>query len=121
METRTTLVLGASLRADRYSNLAVRRLKEHGKVVIAVGLREGTIDDVPVVREIPMGTPIDTVTLYLNAANQMPLEEYILALHPRRIIFNPGAENDHLAMHAKASGIAVVEGCTLVMLSAGTY
>ena len=74
-----------------------------------------------IVTEPPDGVSVDTVTMYLNAANQVAWSDRLLALAPRRIIFNPGAENRELAAAMKAAGTEVVEGCTLVMLAAGTY
>lgn len=121
MQGHHTLVLGASTRPDRYANIAVRRLRSHGHPVTAVGLKEGTIEDVAIVKGIPAGTSVHTVTLYLNSENQRPWEEQLLALRPQRIIFNPGAENERLAAAAEAEGIEAVEGCTLVMLSVGTF
>jgi hypothetical protein len=64
---------------------------------------------------------IHTVTLYLNRERQKDYEDYILSLHPKRIIFNPGAENPELLNRASLSGIEAIEACTLVMLAAGTY
>ncbi len=121
MSKKTTLVLGASPKPDRYSNIAVRKLLAAGHPVIAVGHRMGAIGDEPVLTEIPEGRIIDTVTLYLNAFNQATWLDRILALHPKRIFFNPGAENTVLAERATAQGIEVVEGCTLVMLASGLY
>ncbi len=121
MDPKTTLVLGASLKEDRYSNRAVRHLSAYGHPVIAVGLREGMIGDVPIVTRIPENASIGTVTLYLNAHNQEVWRARLLALKPARIIFNPGAENPALAKDAQALGIEVLEACTLVMLSTGQY
>jgi hypothetical protein len=59
--------------------------------------------------------------MYLNKDRQKEYEEYILSLHPKRIIFNPGAENPAFAERAAAAGIAPLEACTLVMLSTGQY
>lgn len=117
----TTLVLGASPRSSRYSNLAVRRLRSHGHEVLAVGRHAGTVEDVPIVAAIPDGTVVDTVTLYLSPTNQLGWHDAILALRPRRVIFNPGAEDDRFERRLEQAGVEVVEGCTLVMLSAGTY
>jgi predicted CoA-binding protein len=64
---------------------------------------------------------VDTVTLYLNPKNQQQYYDYILSLNPKRIIFNPGTENDELASLARQKGIKTTEGCTLVMLSTGQY
>ena len=119
--TGKTLVLGATERSDRYANLAVKRLRAYGHEVVAVGLRPGMIDDVPIHTEIPENAAIDTVTLYMNPINQRPWRDRILALKPKRIIFNPGTENADMESAAEENGIEPVIGCTLVMLSAGTY
>lgn len=118
---KKTLVLGASLNEERYSNQAIRALRRHGHAVVAVGLREGLVLDAPIVKEIPAGTAVDTVTMYLNAHNQEPWEERILGLRPRRIIFNPGAENPAFARRAEAVGIITEEACTLVLLGTEQY
>lgn len=121
MSSKTTLVLGASPKPDRYSNLCVRRLVDHGHPVIAVGRRPGMIDRVPIATDVPEGAAVHTVTMYLNESNQRAWEDRVLALGPRRIIFNPGAENPTFARRAEARGVEVVEACTLVMLSTGEY
>ena len=64
---------------------------------------------------------VHTITLYLSAANQRDFYDYILALEPKRIIFNPGARNPELADMAAINGIEVVEGCMLVMLKNGEF
>ncbi len=118
----STLVLGASLKEHRYSNRAIRSLQENGHDVVAVGNRTGQVGNVEVQREMPRDEEsIDTVTLYLSARNQEPYEDRILDLSPRRIIFNPGAENDDLAEKARARGIEPLNACTLVMLATDQY
>lgn len=118
---KTTLVLGASPKADRYSNMAVRRLRDNGHPVVAVGSRAASIDDLPIHVAIPGDTEVHTVTLYLNASNQAVWEDRIIALEPRRIIFNPGAENERLFRRALAHGIEPLEACTLVLLATGQF
>ncbi len=118
--SRTTLVMGASVKPERYSNMAIRKLRAHGHDVVAVGLRSGTVDDVSITTELP-SDPIDTITMYLNAGNQRKWEDALLELRPRRIIFNPGAENPAFAAIASRSGIEVVEACTLVLLATDQY
>ncbi|MEY2525491.1 MAG: uncharacterized protein QOE73_262 [Verrucomicrobiota bacterium] len=73
----------------------------------------------PRVSDVP--DKIDTVTLYLGKARSNPLINEIVDLAPRRIIMNPGAENADLADKARARGIEVIEGCTLVMLRSGHF
>ncbi|HRD53830.1 MAG TPA: CoA-binding protein [Flavobacteriales bacterium] len=117
----TTLVLGASEKQDRYSNMAVRRLLAHGHPVIAVGRRAGRIAEAEIVTTLPEHASFDTVTLYLSAANQAAWREALLRLRPRRVIFNPGAENPSFQRELEQAGCEVLEACTLVMLSTGSY
>ncbi|MDE3213421.1 MAG: CoA-binding protein, partial [Bacteroidota bacterium] len=91
MKTKKTIVLGASPKSYRYSYLAVNALTAKGHEVIAVGRKPGAIGKTPILTEIGEVPDVDTITLYLNAENQKPYYEKILALHPKRIIFNPGA------------------------------
>jgi uncharacterized protein len=121
MEPKLTLVIGASPVPERYSNLAVRRLLERAYPVVALGKKEGTIGTVPILTGFPKLEHIHTVTLYLSAKNQKPMYDYILGLNPKRIIFNPGAENEELKQMARSKGIEAIEACTLVMLSIGNY
>ena len=121
MSAKKTLVLGASLKDWRASHDAVLRLAKAGHPVIAVGLREGKIGEVNVTKQLPSEKDFDTVTLYLNERNQKKYYDYILSLKPRRIIFNPGAENPELTHLAETEGIETLNDCTLIMLSAGLY
>ena len=118
---KKTLVIGASDNPQRYSYLAVNRLRSKGHPVVAIGRRCVTVGDVPVETEKKPFPGVDTVTLYLNARSQKEYYDYILSLHPSRIIFNPGAENDEFARLAQANGIQPLEACTLVLLSTGQY
>lgn len=119
--TKNTLVLGASPNPSRYSYLAIERLKEHGHEVIAVGKRDGIVSGVTIEKELGIRDNIDTVTMYLGAPRQEEYLQEILALNPKRIIFNPGAENSELVLQAEAKGIETLEACTLTMLAVGNY
>ena len=118
---KKTVVLGASPNPSRYSYLAAGRLASHGHDVVAVGKRNGKINDIDITTEHPLVDNVDTVTLYLNAQNQKQYYDYILSLHPKRIIFNPGAENEELAQLAVKNNIQPMEACTLVLLSTNQY
>jgi uncharacterized protein len=121
MKSKKTVVLGASTNPSRYSYLAINKLSAHQHPVVAVGLRAGTVSGVEIVTTRPAEQDVDTVTLYLNPTNQKPYYDYILSLQPKRIIFNPGTENEELEKLAKDKGIKTMEACTLVMLSTGQY
>lgn len=118
---KKTLVLGASANPSRYSYLAVTMLREKGHEVIGVGKHTGEVAGVEIQSEAQPESGIDTVTLYLNANNQKPYYDYIFSLNPKRIIFNPGAENPELAKLAKSKNITPQNACTLVLLSTGQY
>jgi hypothetical protein len=121
MENKKTLVIGASENPARYSNLAINRLKNHQHPVIAIGKKVGVVAGIPIGTEKIQVDDINTVTLYLNPALQKEYYDYIIDLHPKRIIFNPGTENDELAELAVKNKIQPVEACTLVLLSTGQY
>ena len=120
-EKKKTLVLGASDNPARYSFLAIHRLRSHGHPVVALGKKNGVVNDVTIEKEKKDFDYVDTVTLYLNPMHQKQYYEYIMSLKPKRIIFNPGAENDELADMALKNGIQPLEACTLVMLSTHQY
>ena len=121
MANKKTLVLGASANPSRYSSLAVERLVSKGHDVTAIGKRAGKIGGVEIITEQKKIEGLDTITLYLNANNQKQYYDYIVSQKPKRIIFNPGAENDELSAIAKENGILPQEACTLVLLSTGQY
>ena len=118
---KPTVIIGASPNEERYSYKATMRLKKHGHTVFPVGLREGKIEGETVLTNKPQLKDIDTVTLYVGAQNQPAWYDYILSLQPKRLIFNPGAENKELFDIASSKGIECLEACTLVMLSIGNY
>ena len=121
MNNKKTLVLGASTNPARYSFLAINKLRNEGHDVVAIGKRTGKVKDVEIINEeIPIEN-LDTVTLYLNASNQKPYYDYLLKQKPKRIIFNPGAENGELERLAKENNIATQHACTLVLLSTHQY
>ena len=118
---KKTLVLGATPNPERYAYLATQRLAKYGHEVVPVGIRQGSIAGIEILQGEPAVEEVDTVTLYLGAERQLPYYDYLFSLHPKRFIFNPGAENPALLKMANERGIETVEGCTLVMLSIGVY
>ena len=118
----TVAVLGASPKEDRYSFKAVRMLKEHGFKPIPVHPKGHDVDGVPGVKSLTdIDRDIDTLTVYVNAKISDGELEHILKMNPRRVIFNPGAENENLATRLEEAGIEVVRACTLVMLRTGQF
>jgi len=121
MEKKKTLVLGASDNPARYSYLAIERLRKNDHPVIAIGKKNAQVGDVIIEKEKKPVDNIDTVTLYLNPLHQPEYYDYILSLKPKRLIFNPGAENEELEKLAQQNNIETMEACTLVLLSTKQY
>lgn len=121
MSKKITLVLGASLNPDRYSNMAVHRLCDSDIEVKAFGLKKGTVCGVDIDTELHPYENIHTVTLYLNPKRQEAYYDYILDLNPTRVIFNPGTENPEFYKLLIDASIDYEVACTLVLLSTQQY
>ena len=117
----TTLVFGASLKPQRYSNLAINRLVSHNIRVVAFGLNKGLVAGVSIDTELKDYQDIDTVTLYMNPKRQAGFYNYIVSLKPNRVIFNPGTENPEFYTILKENNINVEAACTLVLLATNQY
>src|SRR5450432_384975 len=121
LTSKKTLVLGASAKPTRYSFLAVNKLREFNHPVIAIGKSTLKVADVLIQSETAPIPDLDTVTLYLNTENQKNYYDFIIDQHPRRVIFNPGAENPEFERILRDKGIQTLEACTLVLLGTGQY
>ncbi len=120
-QKKKTLVLGASDNPQRYSYLAINKLHDKGHPVVGIGRKKTSVNGIEIGTEKIPFKDIDTVTLYLSPANQKEYYNYILSLKPKRIIFNPGAENEELIALAGKNNIQSMEACTLVMLTTGQF
>jgi len=116
-----TLVIGASLKPARYSNMAIQRLVSKGHEVEAFGLRTGIVSGITINTEPILFENIHTITLYMNPKRQEPFYDYFISIKPSRVIFNPGTENPELFAILKANNIEIEVACTLVLLSINQY
>jgi len=116
-------VLGASPKAARYSNKAVRRLKEANHRVIPVNPAYEKVEELQTFARVQDAARaagvIDTLTVYLSPVH-LDLED-IIAAQPRRVIFNPGTESAAARRGLDGANIAWIEACTLVLLSTGQF
>ena len=118
---KKVVVLGASPNPERFSYQAVQSLLQRNYTVIAVGIRPGFIENLPILTGIPDLASVDTLLLYIGPGHQKDYFEPIIKLAPRRIIFNPGTENPELINLCIKNRIEVVLDCSLVMLSSGQF
>jgi predicted CoA-binding protein len=118
----TVAVLGASDNPERYSHRAVLLLKEKGYTVIPVHPSVQKIEGIPVTPAIKLiKESIDTVSVYLGPQTVAVYIKDIIALKPKRVIMNPGAESDELEKALKANNITCQRACTLVLLKTGQF
>jgi predicted CoA-binding protein len=118
---KKTIVIGATPNPDRYAYLAANKLARYGHEIINVGIKQGEVAGVPIEKPETIHKDIDTITLYVGPHNQPALYDYILKTKPKRVIFNPGTENEELESLLNENNIEPVEACTLVLLSTGQY
>lgn len=118
---KKTLVIGASTKPERYSNMAIRKLTNYNHETVAFGMREGEEAGITIDTELKQYKNIDTVTLYLNPERQEQYYDYIIALNPKRVIFNPGTENPEFYGLLTENNIDFEVACTLVLLSTNQY
>lgn len=119
---KKTLIIGASPNPERYSYKAAHSLVRHGHPIIQIGKTDGKVADKPILKGKPnLEKDIDTVTLYVSQQNQGEWYDYVLALKPKRVIFNPGTENPEFEALLENNGIETLEACTLVLLAIGAY
>ncbi len=122
MSRETVAVLGASTKAERYSNRAVKMLKEHGHDVIPVAPAGGEVEGLEAVTglaDIPV--KVDTLTVYIGPERQGAVLDSIIELNPSRVILNPGTESDATKGALQSAGIPFQEACTLILLSTGQF
>lgn len=122
MGMENVVVIGASNNEERYSFKAMKMLAEYGYNPIPVApARERILGRKVYPQASDVTGTVDTVTMYVGPARQEKLFEQIIALKPRRVIFNPGTENTAEYDRLKAAGIEVIEACTLVMLRTNQF
>jgi uncharacterized protein len=118
---KKTVVIGASDNPERYAYKCTMALQRHKFPVVPVGLRSGEINGIKILKDYPPIPDVDTVTLYVGPIHQKSWYDYIVSLKPKRVIFNPGTENDELVNLLEKNNVECIEACTLVMLAIGDY
>ena len=93
-------------------------LAEYKFESVLLGIKKGDINGNKIldIREKPAIADVDTLTLYIGPQRQPEWYDYLLGLKPKRIVFNPGTENEEFEALARKQGIETLEACTLVML-----
>jgi len=98
-------------------------LAEYHNETVLLGIKKAEINGNKIldIRDKPAIDGVDTITLYIGPQRQPEWYNYLLSLKPKRIIFNPGTENEEFQHMAEQQGIEVLEACTLVLLRSRQY
>lgn len=118
---KNTLIIGATPNPARYAYRAAHMLTSKGHAIINVGIKQGELAGIPIEKAGEIHKDVDTITLYIGPDLQDDYFDYILKTNPKRVIFNPGTENQKLEELLQKNGIEPVEACTLVLLATGQY
>jgi predicted CoA-binding protein len=120
---KKTAIIGATPNQSRYAYLAANMLREYDHEIVPLGIKRGEVAgrEILDIRKKPAINGVDTVTLYIGPRHQPEWYNYILSLKPKRIIFNPGTENDEFEQLAEKNGIEALQACTLVLLRSHQY
>ena len=120
---KKTVIIGATTDRSRYAYLAASMLTQYQHEIVPIGIKKGELFGAQILNifDKPALGNVDTITMYIGPRRQPEWYDYLLSLKPKRIIFNPGTENDTFEKMAEEQGIEVVEGCTLVMLRSYQY
>ncbi|WP_186756762.1 CoA-binding protein [Echinicola salinicaeni] len=123
MDKKKTVIIGATDKPGRYAYLAANMLREYGQPIVPMSIHGGEVSGEKIIdlKGKPAIEGVDTVTMYINPSHQAEWEDYIVSLNPKRVIFNPGSENQGFKGRLVAEGIETIEGCTLVMLRTNQY
>jgi len=119
---QTVIDLGASNKTHRYSYKAIKLLKQHGHNIIPIHPNLSDINGLSVVANLSnIHDKVDTLTLYIGAERSKLLIDEIIALKPKRIIFNPGTESKKLVKKLSQAKIPFIHNCTLIMLETNEF
>lgn len=109
------------MNSNRYSNMAIKKLKKNNFDVYALGISAGEVEGVKLFSEFKKIDDVYAVTIYLNPFNQRQFYDYILDLNPEKVIFNPGAENRELELILVENEVEFELACSLVLLSLNSF
>lgn len=121
--SKKTVIIGATTNPSRYAYIAAGMLTEYKHEIVPIGIKKGAVygRQILSINDRPDVKDVDTVTLYIGPQHQPEHYEYILSLKPKRIIFNPGTENEEFEKLIEEAGSEALEACTLVLLRSGQY
>ncbi|MFN6104378.1 MAG: CoA-binding protein [Planctomycetaceae bacterium] len=116
MSAPIAVIVGASRDRGKYGNISLHAHRDAGYRVIPVNPAGGSIEGIPAVTSLSevVDRPIQRVSLYVPPAIGIDLLQQIERLNPEEVWLNPGTESSELLRRARALGLPIVEGCSIV-------
>lgn len=113
-------VIGASQKAERYSNKLIRMLAGEPVKIFPVHPAGGEVEGLTCYSHLELlpESP-NQISLYINPGLSGQMEAALLKSGAKRVIFNPGSENPQLMQRLSENGIEVLEACSLVLQRTG--
>lgn len=120
---KKTVIIGSNRSPLKYPQQAASMLYDGQIDFVPMGVVNGEVlgKSILNIYDHPKVDNVHTITLYINPHKQKQWFDYMLSLAPKRIIFNPGTENQEFKSLAESKGIECLYACTLVMLSIGDF
>ena len=110
-------ILGASSHPSRYAYLVQEELQKQNYLVFPINPGHQKILETPCLPSLlEVQEPVSVVTVYISAQRVEFFIDDFIALKPRLVIFNPGAENSQAYQKLSDAGIRWMEACTFVLL-----
>jgi predicted CoA-binding protein len=116
MKKPTIAIIGASADRSKFGNRAVRAYARRGYEVYPIHPKAGTIEGHPAypsLRDVPVAE-LDRVSFYLPPEVGLRVLDDVTRKSVREVWLNPGAESPELVAKARALGLNVVVGCSIV-------
>lgn len=120
--TETVAIIGATDKRDRYANKALHALQKNGHAVVLVNPFKEEVEGRECLDSVAdYNGKIDTVTLYVNPKRFQDHIDDVIKVQPKRVIMNPGTEDDMHRRTLEDAGIEIIQACTLVLLSTNQF
>ena len=112
----TIAVIGASANRAKFGNKCVRAFASAGYQVYPVNPQATEVEGHkawPTLDDVPVGE-LDRISIYLPASACLQILPQLARKPAREVWFNPGADDPEVIEQARALGINVVVGCSIV-------
>ena len=118
----TVAIIGATDNQEKYAYKAMQALLKKGHKVVLINKFKKKISGYKCYSSLEeYKGKIDTVTVYVRPDKLADYLPQIKKINPKRVIMNPGTENDSIEQELEKAELKVKQACTLVLLSTNQF